>query len=63
MTPRKSMVKVPKDPDSMKFMVSMPLLLENVLFEGQLLNQIPILKVEDWDLGDHEKFPYLAPSK
>jgi len=22
--------------------------------------RVPLLKMEDWDLGDHEKFPHLA---
>lgn len=51
------MVKVPKYLDAAKFMVSMRLLLENMLFKGFLLGQIPNLKMEDCDLGDHEKFP------
>lgn len=62
-SPRKSTAKVPKDPDSVKFMVSTPLLVEIVLFEGQLLAWIQNLKMEDWDLGDHDNFPQLVPSK
>jgi len=45
--PRKPMMKVPKDLDAMKFMVSTLLLPESVLFEGPLLGQIPNLKMED----------------
>jgi len=54
---------VPKDPDNVKFIVSIPLLLESVLLEGNLLACITHLKMEDWDLGDHDKFPQLAPNK
>lgn len=39
--------KVPKNPDSVKFMVSTPLLPKNVFFEGNLLAQIPYFKMED----------------
>lgn len=52
-----------KDLDNAKFMVSMPLLLEKVVFEGTLLDHIPKLKMEDWESGDHQKFPQLAPTK
>jgi len=61
--PRKATAKAPKDLDSVKFMVSTPLLLENVLFEGNLLAHIPNMKMEDWDMGHHERFLQLAPSK
>jgi len=44
---RKSMDKVPRDPDSAKFMVSTPLLPKNMPFEGNLLARIPYLKMED----------------
>lgn len=57
------MAKVPKDPNSAKLMVSTPLLPESVFFEGNLLAQIPYLKMEYWDLGDLERFPKLAPRK
>lgn len=33
------------------------------MIEGALLGHILTLKLEDWDLGDHEKFPQLAPNK
>lgn len=46
-----------------KFMISMPLLLKKVVFEGTLLTRIYVLKLEDWDLTDHEKFPHLATNK
>lgn len=44
-------------------MVSTPLLLKKVVFEGMLLGPIPILKMEDWDLADHEKFLQLVSNK
>lgn len=44
-------------------MVFMPLLLEEVVFEGVLLMHILVFKLEDWDLADHEKFPHLATNK
>jgi len=44
-------------------MVSTPLLPKNVVFEGTLLGCIPMLKMEDWDLADHEKFPQLVLKK
>lgn len=54
------MTQLPKDLDTSKFMVSTPLLPEKVMFEGTQLGHIPSLKMEDWDLEDHEKFPQLA---
>jgi len=47
--PQKATAKVPKYLDNMKFMVSTPLLLKCVLFEGNLLARILNLKMEDWD--------------
>ena len=44
-------------------MVSTPLLPEKVEFEGTKLARIPILKIKDWDLTDHERFPHLVTSK
>lgn len=44
-------------------MVSAPLLLEKVVLEGILLGHIPSLKLKDWDVVDHGKFPQLAPNK
>lgn len=61
--PRKGKAKVSKDLDSAKFMVPTPLLQKRVVFEGSLLGCIPSLKLEDWDLEDHEKFPQLATNK
>jgi hypothetical protein len=51
---------VPKDPDEGKFLLNTPLLPENITFEGPRLARIPHLKLEDWDLGDTERFPHLA---
>lgn len=61
--PRKGKEKVTKDPDTNKFTVSTPLLPEQVPFGGPQLAWIPLLKMEDWDLADHAKFPYLATDK
>lgn len=55
--PRKSMTKVPKDLDNTKFMVSTPLLPKSVMVEGPLLAQIPNIKMEYKEFGDHNKFP------
>lgn len=43
-----------------KFGIHMPLLLENITFEGPHLVRVPLLEMEDWDLDDHERFPHLA---
>ena len=40
----------------------MSLILEDVLVEGDMFAKIPLLKMEDWDLADQEKFPELSPS-
>ena len=55
--PRKSTAKVTKDLDSLKFKVFTPLLLKEVPIKGELLARVPFLKMEDWDLGNHVKFP------
>lgn len=41
----------------------MPLLPKQDPFEGPWLARVPLLKMEDWDLTDHAKFPHLAPDK
>jgi len=41
----------------------MPLLLEQVPFEGPQFARIPFLKMEDWDLADYAKFQHLATNK
>lgn len=56
---RKGKVKVTKDSNVEKFVIYMPLLLENITFEGPRLAWVPLLKMEDWDLADHERFPHL----
>lgn len=61
--PCKGITKVPKDPDNAKFMISIPLLLKKVVSEGMLLGHILSLTMEDCDLGDHKKFPWLASKK
>lgn len=58
--PQKGRTKVTKDPDSRKFIVSTPLFLEHVEFEGTTLVHIPVLKMEDWDLENHDRFSHLA---
>lgn len=52
-----------KDPDSGKFIVSTPLFPKHVEFEGTVLKHIIVLKMEDWDLTHHERFPHLAIRK
>lgn len=56
----KGKTKVTKDLDFDKFVISTPLFPEQVPFEGLCLMQIPMLKMEYWDLMDHEWFPHLA---
>jgi len=34
-----------------------------VVFEGALLAHIPVLKLKDLDVVDHEKLPHLATNK
>lgn len=57
---RKSIAKVMKDPYSVKYKDFTPFLPEDVPVKG---DQVPILKMEDWDLGDHIKFLQLEPNK
>lgn len=56
---QKGKVKVLKEPDSDKFLIHTPLLPEHIPFEGSRIVHVPLLKREDWDLDDHEKFPHL----
>lgn len=58
--PRKGKTKVTKDPDSNKFVISTSLLPEQVPFEGLRLTWILLVKMEDWDLAGHNRFPHLA---
>lgn len=53
-------MKVPKDPDVRKFLLNTPVIPEGITFEGPRLAWIPHLKLEDWDLADHERFPKLT---
>ena len=56
----KGKTKVPKDIEESKVALHIPLLSENIVFEGPCLGQVPLLKLEDWDIVDHEKFSHLA---
>lgn len=58
--PCKGKMKVTNDPNVEKFLIHMPLLPESITFEGMYLAQIPHLKIEHWDLADHERFPHLT---
>lgn len=51
----KPIVEVTKDLDKVKLHIKIPLLPENVPFEGEMLAKIPMLKMEDWDLGGLHK--------
>lgn len=59
----KGKVKVMKDWDTEKFTVSMPLLPEQVPFEGTRLARILLLKMKGYDLAYHTKFPHLVIEK
>lgn len=61
--PYKGKAKVTKGPNFDKFVISTPLLPEQVPFEGLRLAWISLLKMDDWDLEDHEQFPYLMTTK
>lgn len=53
-------MKVPNDLDSNKFLIHTPLLWGEITFEALNLPRFPLLKIEDWDLVDHEQFPHLV---
>ena len=57
--PRKPKSKVPKDIDESKTPLQTPLLPDEIDFNGPDLARVLILKLKDWDLVDHEKFPHL----
>ena len=59
----KGKAKVPKDIDKSKSSLQTSLLPDDIVFEGACLGRVPVLKFEDWDLTDHEKFPHLATEK
>lgn len=61
--PWKGKTKVTKDPDSGKFGISTPLLSRQVTFEGPKLSRIPLLKLEDWDIANQDKFPHMVTHK
>jgi len=61
--PHKGKVKVTKDPNSDKLSISTPLLPKKVPLEGLWLARILLLKMEDWDLADHARFPHLETDK
>lgn len=61
--PRKPTTKVTKNPNSLKFKVFTPLLMEEVPIEGDLMAWLAFLKMENLDLGNHDKFMQLEPSK
>lgn len=58
--PGKGKTKVSKDIDESKVTLHIPLLLDEISFEGPYLGQVPLLKLEYWDLADTEKFPHLV---
>ena len=57
--PHKLKSKVPKDIDEIKTPLKTPLLPNEITFDGPHLAPVPILKLEDWDLVNHEKFLHL----
>jgi len=61
--PWKGRVKVLKDLDVVKRTLITPSLPKGVLFEGTVTGRIPIMKFEDCDLVDTDKFPYLETSE
>lgn len=58
--PRKPKSKVPKDIDESETPLQTPLLPDEITFDGSHLAWVPILKHEDWDMTDHEKFLHLV---
>jgi len=58
--PCKPKSKVPKDIDESKTPLQTPLLLDEIAFDGSCLARVLVLKLENWDLVYHEKFPHLA---
>lgn len=57
--PWKGKANIAKDPDTVKFIVAMPLLPEQVPFEDPQVAWVPLLKMEDRDLANDTKFPHL----
>jgi len=58
--PRKGKVRVPKDLDERKSSLQTLLLPNDIIFDGVHLGKVLVLKFEDLDLMNHEKFPHLA---
>ena len=58
--PRKHKSKVPKDIDESKTPLQTPLLPNEIYFDGLRLAWVPIFKIEDWNLVDHEKFLHMV---
>lgn len=58
--PCRGKTKVSKDIDESKVTLHTPLLLEQIVFEGPCLGHVPLLKLEDWDLVDTERFSHLV---
>lgn len=58
--PRKPKSKISKDIDESKTPSQTPLLPDVIAFHGPHLARVPILKLEYWDLADHENFPHLV---
>lgn len=56
----KGKTKVPKDIDESKVPLQTHLLPDEIIFEGLHLGRVPLLKLEELDMVDHEKFPHLA---
>lgn len=61
--PRRGKAKVPKDLDAIRNTLKTPLLPNGILFEGSILGCMPMMKFEDWDLADNQKFPHLETSQ
>lgn len=57
---RKPKTKVQKDIDESKTPLQTPLLPDEIFFNGRCLARVILLKLEDWDLVNHERFPHLA---
>jgi len=56
----KGKAKVTMDPNTENFAIATCLLPEQIPFEGPQLPRISLLKMEDWDLTNHTKFPHLV---
>lgn len=55
----KGKVKVPKDIDERKTPFQTPLVPHKIIFEGPRLARVSLLKLNDSDLTNHEKFSHL----